>query len=257
MRRISNYIIALLTVCYIPFLLLLPLVLKVDGGFIDVTYSFVLLLLAMLSFPVWVAVIAIINAVDAMRRADKTKKGIIFIAAELILAFGVLIALASFADLPYPAIALAVGLGVILIFDMRMRGKLREILDVMKKKSFWLCAILLIVVIGAACSCSSELSASKNQLDEYAEKGYFEAKVIEVTENNLLVEPLEGYSERRSSDLFSVPNFFNEEKPLNVGDEITIHHDGTIMETYPARLGKIYRMSRTLDDDLTEEVVID
>lgn len=68
----------------------------------------------------------------------------------------------------------------------------------------------------------------------------FEARVIQVNENFLLIEPSEGEEELRSSDQISVSADDAGELDLKEGDIIRVTYNGEIMETYPARLGEVY-----------------
>lgn len=65
----------------------------------------------------------------------------------------------------------------------------------------------------------------------------FRGKVLEKYENSVLIEPLEGESELRSSDKIVV--FFWDLKQVpetEVGDILEIVYDGMIQETYPAQI---------------------
>ena len=79
----------------------------------------------------------------------------------------------------------------------------------------------------------SDISAEK--------KPFFKAEIIEMSEKALVVKPLDEYSESRSSDKISVPNWFAKDA-VKVGDIIGISYDGQILESYPAQLSKIYYM---------------
>ena len=69
----------------------------------------------------------------------------------------------------------------------------------------------------------------------------FQAKVLEVDDGCVLVEPLEGEDELRCSDRIYV--FFGDLKnipEIKVGDILQIQYDGTIRESYPAQIGPAY-----------------
>ena len=74
----------------------------------------------------------------------------------------------------------------------------------------------------------------------------FEAEILSIGNDSFLVEPVEGSSELKSSDQIQVPmkNMSPSPEP-QVGDIIEIHYNGDIMETYPARLGKVYSIRMT------------
>lgn len=78
-------------------------------------------------------------------------------------------------------------------------------------------------------------------------QAYFEATVFEVKEHTLLVEPLEGEEERKSSDRISVgTDSISQEEALAAlgklreGDVIEIGYDGMIMESYPAQITGVF-----------------
>lgn len=79
--------------------------------------------------------------------------------------------------------------------------------------------------------------------DVAMENAYFEGIVLEKTENSILVEPLEGTSERNSADRIWVSTQgISEEKSLETleeaeaGDKVGITYDGMIGESYPAQI---------------------
>ncbi len=69
------------------------------------------------------------------------------------------------------------------------------------------------------------------------------ATVLEAKDSVLLVEPMEGSWELRSTDQISVPirNMAPSPEP-QPGDLVEIEYDGSILETYPAQLGEIYQI---------------
>jgi hypothetical protein len=64
----------------------------------------------------------------------------------------------------------------------------------------------------------------------------FKAKIIEIYEDSVLVEAVEGESIRSSSDLFTFGTKELEEIGIMVGDLVTITHTGEIRESYPAQI---------------------
>ena len=69
----------------------------------------------------------------------------------------------------------------------------------------------------------------------------FQAVVLETSDLSILVTPVEGSAELASSDQFSIPN--KEGIELQAGDMIEIEYDGSIMESYPAQLGEVYKIT--------------
>lgn len=69
----------------------------------------------------------------------------------------------------------------------------------------------------------------------------FRAKVLQVHEKYVLVEPLEGEMELLCSDKIEVSCGTMEQLPLMAaGDTVEIIYDGLIQETYPARITGTY-----------------
>ena len=111
-----------------------------------------------------------------------------------------------------------------------------------------LCAAVTVALCVAACA------QNENKEIDYDGDGMV-ATVIEVHDSYLLVAPAEGSPEARSSDRFSVPNYFA--KKVKKGDTVIIEHDGMIQETYPASFHRIFSMTLVGDDGINENVCID
>lgn len=69
----------------------------------------------------------------------------------------------------------------------------------------------------------------------------FQATIIEITDGSILVKPVDGSLELNSSDKFSVPNI--EKLALQTGDTVEIIYNGDILESYPAQLGEVYKIT--------------
>lgn len=70
----------------------------------------------------------------------------------------------------------------------------------------------------------------------------FHAKVLEVHDNYLLVEHLPD-GKTLSVDKIEIPLEEKTSWPIPaVGDNVEVYYDGTIMETYPAKLNNVYRV---------------
>lgn len=71
----------------------------------------------------------------------------------------------------------------------------------------------------------------------------FTAKVLQVLEKEVLVEPVEGSVELRSASQIYVSLMVRDDEPVpsvQVGDTIEIEYDGLIQETYPAAISTVY-----------------
>lgn len=83
----------------------------------------------------------------------------------------------------------------------------------------------------------TEMSASANNTKEIT----FQATVIEATDDWILVESVGDSLEHNSADIFSIPN--KEKLALKTGDTVEIVYNGDIMESYPAQLGEVYKVT--------------
>jgi len=71
----------------------------------------------------------------------------------------------------------------------------------------------------------------------------FKAKVLEVYDFSILVEPLEDEKERKSSDKISIDlpyELIENDTKFAVDDIVSVVYNGQILETYPAQLGQIF-----------------
>lgn len=71
----------------------------------------------------------------------------------------------------------------------------------------------------------------------------FEAKVLQVNENSLLVKPFEGENERNSADKIYISTDVISTIPvpeIKKGDTVTVVYNGEIQETYPAQINKVF-----------------
>ena len=73
----------------------------------------------------------------------------------------------------------------------------------------------------------------------------FEATILEIYQGFFLVEPAADSQESKSAGKIEVSRQ-NADPDLDwkVGDVILITYDGNIMETYPARLGQVYKIEK-------------
>ena len=95
--------------------------------------------------------------------------------------------------------------------------------------------IVLLVLL-----CALSLTACK---EEVPEEFSFRATVLEVHESFMLVEPAEDAWERNSADQIVVSFADKTSWPIpQVGDTVDVFYNGELMETYPAQIGKLYRV---------------
>ena len=67
---------------------------------------------------------------------------------------------------------------------------------------------------------------------------YFEATILEIKEDSVVVEPEEKYDIGKSSDKveFSTKELYYGSKEAKVGDKVAVAYRGTVEETYPAKI---------------------
>ena len=86
-------------------------------------------------------------------------------------------------------------------------------------------------VLGISVSC-----ATRQSIDDSVS---FNAKILEIHSNYVLVEPLEGEAILRSSDRVSFVSINLNVIDASVGDFVTIQYDGNVRESYPAQITAI------------------
>ena len=83
----------------------------------------------------------------------------------------------------------------------------------------------------------TEMSAFTDNVQEIA----FQATVIEVRDDSILVRPVNDSLELIASDKVSIPN--KEKLALQIGDTVKIIYNGDILESYPVQLGEVYKIT--------------
>ena len=63
---------------------------------------------------------------------------------------------------------------------------------------------------------------------------HFRAKILEIKDTYILVEPLKGEEVLRSADRISFG--YDASDAFRVGDKVIVYYTGDIMETYPAKV---------------------
>lgn len=96
--------------------------------------------------------------------------------------------------------------------------------------------MLCLITVFALVSCGKKESAKAPA----AETAVMNAVITEIQNQTMLVTPVEGSPELKSSDFFMIPmeNLPASPEP-QVGDTLSITYDGYILETYPASLSGI------------------
>ena len=103
----------------------------------------------------------------------------------------------------------------------------------------------------------SETDSSSSQTGIY--NPYFNATVLRVYENSVLVEPFEGSNERKSADKITVNTNVISTHPvpeLKEGMQIRVIYNGTIFESYPAQIPTAFAIYELREVDGKLEPVI-
>lgn len=121
----------------------------------------------------------------------------------------------------------------------------------MKKKAIITLTIMVVLVAIIVVILLVRISSNTDHITE--QKGTmvtFSAFILEIRDTFLIVEPVIGSWELNSSDKIEVSlRDVTLPEGAKVGDMIEIDHDGMILETYPARLNRVYDigMAETID----------
>lgn len=93
-----------------------------------------------------------------------------------------------------------------------------------------------------------------NSHKEEIEIASFNAIILDVLDNSILVEPVEGSLELKSSDKIYI-NYKDIEVSFNFikGQEIVIYYDGLIAESYPAQINNVYKIELPSDKNNKEK----
>ncbi len=109
------------------------------------------------------------------------------------------------------------------------------------KKLFSLVLVLLCMLNLAGCVDKQDGAADARALENDVVS--FSAKVLEVNESYLLVEPIDGCNERSIADKIELPLAGKTSWPVPVeGDTVNVFYSGAIAETYPARITNLCRV---------------
>ena len=102
----------------------------------------------------------------------------------------------------------------------------------------WVVILAVILIIAATALAIWQPWEKVNQTDlPLVQTQYdFQAIIIEIDGDHVLVEPLEGENERNSSDRISFSCAELEDVSASVGSVVKVTYDGMIRETYPAQI---------------------
>lgn len=132
--------------------------------------------------------------------------------------------------------------------EVSVKERIKTVLNY-KRPAFWIIiAAVLVCAVTAAVFLTNPL-ADKSSENESGESGadllgnrWFEAIVLEVSSESVLVKPCEGTNELRCSDKITFKVLNNDYSALKAGQKIRIFYDSVIQETYPARLPNVKKV---------------
>ena len=102
--------------------------------------------------------------------------------------------------------------------------------------------ILATVCVFGLTACDGRSGKDHDQPEDLHQ---FEAKILEIQDGYILVEPASETWESRSAGKIEVPTQNADPAlKLDIGDSVLITYDGQVMETYPARLGQVYKIEK-------------
>lgn len=103
----------------------------------------------------------------------------------------------------------------------------------MKKKTLCILGIVALVVIF--------LFATRVLTGRKGEQAFFNAKVLEVTENRVFVEPVGDFWETAYSSIWVTLETVSPTVPeISVGDTIRIIYNGAVQESYPPQINHVF-----------------
>ena len=109
----------------------------------------------------------------------------------------------------------------------------------MKKLTALILAMFSLLALAA---CDGKAGKDHDQPEDLHQ---FEAKILEIQDSYILVEPAAETWESRSAGKIEVPTQNADPAlKLDIGDSVLITYDGQVMETYPARLGQVYKIEK-------------
>lgn len=172
-QKVIKYIFFALAIIYVPALFFVALFAGGDAGFISTPYIFDLMVLFLYTFPYYLALIEL--GLSVCRAFDKRKRSVgekIFNTIGAILVCGILLTLINLEDLLFVSLALAVALALNWIIAAIVYKKKPNLKSTLTDKTFWICAIILLVVVILLASIPMVFLATQNVREETIEYSY-------------------------------------------------------------------------------------
>ena len=134
-----------------------------------------------------------------------------------------------------------IGLEVIILSNSKVFNKV--LLAIIVATTICIVAVGFIILPKIGDAAIQNNNSINDELFSQNQNPYFNATVIEVYENSVLVEPFENEKIRKSSDKINVTTKVISTNPvpkLKKGMQIRVVYNGEVLETYPASLGGVF-----------------
>ena len=129
--------------------------------------------------------------------------------------------------------------------EVSVKERIKTVLNY-KKPAFWIIAAAILACAVAAAVFLTNPLTDKNENRksgvDLGEKKCFDAIVLEVSAENLLVKPCDKTDELRCSDKISFKTPSSSIGIIKAGQKIRIYYDGIIQELYPANLPNVLKV---------------
>lgn len=118
------------------------------------------------------------------------------------------------------------------------------------------------LVILSGCSASestkADISVTTEQNDNLTQENHvMRATITEIGNSSMTVTPVKGSDELKSSDKFTIAiSDMDASREPVAGDTVEITYNGDILETYPAQLGEVFKITLNDDDDTSQQADI-
>lgn len=172
-QKVIKYIFIALAIIYVPMLFVMALFAGGDAGFIATPYLFDLMVLFLYTYPCYLAFIEL--GLSVFRAFDKRKRSVgekVFSTIGVVLSCGILITLTNLDDLLFVSLSLAVALSLNWLISAIVYKKKPNVKGTLTDKTFWICVVILFVVVSLLVSIPMVFIATQNVREETLEVGY-------------------------------------------------------------------------------------
>ncbi len=154
MKKITEHLLIILLIIFLPTAFLLPLFVEVNSSFIAIPYSFSLLATIVYLFPIWSCLLGITDLTGAT--FNKDFNCLFLIKLSLMIAIILL----------YKIVYISIALSVVLLF-LIILTTIKKLKFYFNKKLIWVLSAIIILFLITVLSFSSNLTHSRNKADEH------------------------------------------------------------------------------------------